>query len=276
MAVGNYEPGDVAIVDTKNLSVVARVFLGDTRGATTSRAGGIVDKGERFIVSLKDARSVWVIDSAERGMPVVARFWDIGAPGDILHDSFFTPDERYYVTAVQGSDRVWVLDTDAWRVAAEVRGAGKTPHTGPGAVWGDTIFVPSLGEGVLTAIHRGLWSVQKLIPTAGAGLFVRGYPSDPSYPYVWVDSAFGADRQDQVDIVDARTLEVTKSVVPIPGKRAVHPEFTRDGAYVYVAVWGGDKVVVYDARSFDQVASIDAITPTGVSSAGVRIEEPGL
>lgn len=275
IAVGNYDPGEVVVVDAATLAIVARIPLGDTAGTVSSRAGGLVELGEMFAVSLKDSRSVWIIDSAQRGMPVVRRFWDIGEPGDILHDAFLTPDGNFFLTAVQGSDRVWVLNVRTWQTT-EVVGVGKTPHTGPGAVWHNTVFVPSLGAGVLSAIDMVSWQVRALIPTGGAGLFVRGYPADPSYPYVWVDTAFGEGPQDAIEVIDARTLQVVKKLVPMPGKRAVHPEFTRDGKYVYVAVWGGDKVVVYDARTYEVVRTIDAITPTGISSAGLRIEEPGL
>lgn len=275
IAVGNYEPREVVIVDAGSLSVVTRIALVDTMGAVTaSRAGGLVERGEKFIVSLKDARSVWVIDTEKRGMPVTQQFWDIGEEGDILHDAFLTLDGNYFLTAVQGSDRVWVLDTQAWKVAAEVTGVGRTPHTGPGAMWGNTIFVPSLKQDVITAIDMRTWKVQKLIETGGAGLFVRGYP-DASYRYVWADTAFGT-KQDEIDIVDVETLTVIKKIVPMPEKRAVHPEFTRDGKFVYVAVWGGDKIYIYDAHTFEEVTTIDAITPTGISNVGLRIEEPGL
>lgn len=62
----------------------------------------------------------------------------------------------------------------------------------------------------------------------------------------------------------------------MPGKKAVHPEFTRDGKYVYVGVWGGNKVYVYDAKTLEVVTTIDAVTPTGISNVGLRTEEPGL
>jgi len=141
-------------------------------------------------------------------------------------------------------------------------------------MWGNTIFVPSLKQDVITAIDMRTWKVQKLIETGGAGLFVRGYP-DASYRYVWADTAFGT-KQDEIDIIDVETLTVIKRLVPMPGKRAVHPEFTRDGKFVYVAVWGGDKIYIYDAHTFEEVSTIDAITPTGISNVGLRIEEPGL
>ena len=277
VAIGNYEPRQVVIIDAETLAIVTKVELLDTRDSpvTHSRAGAVVESGEKFIVSLKDGRSVWVIDTEKRGMPVTNYFWDIGKKGDVLHDGYLTPDGKFYLTAVQGSDVAWVLDVGKMKPVAEVK-TGKTPHTGPGATWGDYTFVPSLGDGVLTAIDMRTWTPAAYIKTAGAGLFTRSYHKDPSYPYIWVDTAFGTGKQDEIDVIDGRTLKVVKSLIPMDGKRAVHPEFTRNGKYVYVAVWGGNKIYVYDAKTFETVTTIDAFTPTGISNVGIRIEEPGL
>lgn len=274
VAVGNYEPQDVVIVDVEKFEIVARRPVTDPDGVP-SRAGGLVDSGELFVVALKDARSTWVIDAGNPGFPVTKRFSGIGEPGDVLHDSFVTPDGRYFITAVQGSDAAWVLDLEMMEEVGEVP-TGKTPHTGPGAAWGDLVFVPSLGENALAAIDTVSWKLRELIRTSGAGLFVRSQPPHARYPYLWSDSAFGAERQDTIDIIDARSLTVIKKLIPMEGKRAVHPEFTPDGRFVYVAVWGGNKVFVYDATTFEKVTDIDAITPSGISSVGVRVEEPGL
>jgi DNA-binding beta-propeller fold protein YncE len=277
VAIGNYEPRQVVIVDAKTLAIVTKIELLDTSDGTIthSRAGAVVENGEKFIVSLKDGRSVWVIDTTKRGMPVTNYFWDLGKKGDVLHDGYLTPDGKFYLTAVQGSDVAWVLDTEKMKPVAEVK-TGKTPHTGPGATWGNYTFVPALGEGILTAIDMRTWTAAAYIKTAGAGLFTRSYHKDPSYPYIWVDTAFGTGKQDEIDVIDGRTLKVVKTLTPIEGKRAVHPEFTRDGKYVYVAVWGGDKIYVYNANTFEVITTIDSFTPTGISNVGLRIEEPGL
>lgn len=276
VAIGNYEPRNVVIIDAGTLAIIKKIDLLDTTGGVivSSRAGGIAEYGEKFIVSLKDARSVWVVDTEKRGMPVSNYFWDIGQKGDVLHDSYLTPDSKYYVTAVQGSDVAWVLDTENMKEAAEVK-TGKTPHTGPGATWGNYTFVHALAEGVLTAIDMRTWTVAAYIKVGGAGLFTRSYYKDPSYPYIWADTAFG-EAKDEIDVIDGASLKIVKKLFPMKGERAVHPEFTRDGKFVYVAVWTGNKVFVYDAKTFEVVTTIDAFTPTGISSVELRTEEPGL
>lgn len=276
VVVGNYDPRNIVILDAGTLAIIKKIDLLDTHGGmvTSSRAGGIAEYGEKFIVSLKDARSVWVIDTEKRGMPVSNYFWDIGQKGDVLHDSYLTPDGKYYVTAVQGSDVAWILDTKNMKEVAEVK-TGKTPHTGPGATWGNYTFVQALAESVLTAIDMRTWTAAAYIKTGGAGLFTRSYFKDPSYPYIWADTAFG-EQKDEIDVIDGATLKIVKKLFPMKGERAVHPEFTRNGKFVYVAVWTGNKVFVYDAKTFEVIATVDAITPTGISSVELRTEEPGL
>ena len=277
IAIGNYDPRNVVLLNANTLEIIKRIDLIDTRGDTvaTSRAGAILEKGRKIFVALKDTPSVWVIDTSQRGFPVTNYYWDVGAPGDTLHDAYLTPDGKYFIAAVQGSDEAWVLNTETMKEVARVK-TGKTPHTGPGATWGTTTFVPSLGEGLITAIDIRTWKPLAYIKTAGPGLFIRNYHGDPSYPYVWADAPLASKGDDEIYVIDGKSLTVVKTLIPIPGKKAVHPEFTRDGKYVYVGVWGGNKVYVYDSKTFEVVATIDAVTPTGISNVGLRTEEPGL
>ena len=275
VAVGNYEPRNVVLLDADTLEIIKRIDLFDYEQGklVKSRAGAMVEKGNKIIVALKDTASIWVIDTDVRGMPVMNYYWDIGDDADILHDGYLTADGRYYLISMQESNQVWVLDTDTMEPIATVS-TGKKPHTGPGATWGDATFVPALDEGLITAIDMKTWTPKKFIKTGGPGLFVRSYP-DSSYPYVWADTAFG-ENEDEIYVIDGKSLEVVKTLVPMEGKRSIHPEFTPDGRYVYVAVWLGNKVYVYDSRTFEVVKTIDAITPSGVSSVGLRVEEPGI
>lgn len=277
IAIGNYDPRNVVLVNADTLEIIKRIDLMDTKSGVvaTSRAGAILEKGSKIFVALKDTPSVWVIDTAQRGFPVSNYYWDVGKAGDTLHDAYLTPDGRYFIAAVQGSDQAWVLDTETMKEVARVK-TGKTPHTGPGATWGTTTFVPALGEGLITAINMKTWTPAAYIKTAGPGLFIRSYHKDPSYSYIWADAPLAQKGDDEIYVIDGKSLTIVKTLVPMPGKKAVHPEFTRDGKYVYVGVWGGNKVYVYDAKTFDVVATIDAVTPTGISNVGLRTEEPGL
>jgi hypothetical protein len=61
----------------------------------------------------------------------------------------------------------------------------------------------------------------------------------------------------------------------------LHPEFTADGAFVYVSDWDAGVVRVYDARlaengTFPLVATIGGLeTPTGIFSVARRHEMLG-
>lgn len=276
LVIGNYEPETIVVLNPETLEVIKTIDLVVVRDGKTlrSRAGALVESGQQVIIALKDLNSVWVLDTAKEDLPISNMYWNIGGTESVLHDGYLTADGKFFVVAAQDANVVWVLDTKTMKEVARVQ-TGKKPHTGPGATWGHTTFVPSLGEGILTAIDTRTWTAEKYIKTGGPGLFVRSY-DDPAYPYVWADAAFGGEHNDEIYVIDGKTLEIVKTLIPMDGKQVIHPEFTRDGKYVYVIVWGGNKVYVYDSLTFEVKATIDATTPSVISNVGVRLREPGL
>ena len=275
LAIGNYEPGNVVILDAKTMEILKEVdLIGEKDGErVSSRAGAVVESGQKIIVALKDLTSVWVIDT-DQDFEVTHKFGGIGGDIPALHDGYLTPEGKHFIVASQGSKTAWVLDTENLEPIAEIE-TGETPHTGPGATWGNTTYVPALGEGLITAIDMNTWTVKARIKTGGPGLFIRSYPNDPAYPYVWADTAFG-DYDDEIYVIDARVNEIVKTLKPVEGKNSWHPEFTYDGSFVYVVSQAGNEVVVYDAYTFDVVKRIEADTPSAVSNVGLRIEELGI
>jgi DNA-binding beta-propeller fold protein YncE/cytochrome b involved in lipid metabolism len=276
IAIGNYSPGNVVILDTLTLSVLKTIpLVGKIDGKEIeSRAGAILEDGNRIIVALKDLNSVWAIDTDKEDFPVTNKFTDIGNNVPMLHDAFLTPNGKHYIVASQGSKTAWVLDLQTMKPIAEVK-TGDTPHTGPGAAWGNFIYVPSMGEGLITVIDVTTWEPVKFIKTGGPGLFVRSYSKNPKYPYVWADTAFGHHR-DEIYVIDARINEIVKTIIPVPGESSWHPEFTFDGKFVYVVSMTANEVEVYDANTFALVKRIKSNTPSAISNVGLRIEEPGL
>jgi DNA-binding beta-propeller fold protein YncE len=276
VAIGNYEPGNLVILDAISMEILKTIPLTMEKDGKQieSRAGAVVEDGNRIILALKDGTSVWAIDTDQPGFPVTHKFSDIGEGKPALHDGFLTPDGSYYIVASQGSKTAWVLDLATMKPIAEVE-TGETPHTGPGAVWGKYIYVPALGEGLITVIDTTTWKPSKYIKTGGPGLFVRSYSKDPTYPYVWADTAFG-DRKDEIYVIDARVNEIIKTITPVKGESSWHPEFTYDGKFVYVVSQSANEVEVYDAFTFEIVKRIKSDTPSAISNVGLRIEEPGL
>ncbi len=276
IAIGNYEPGNLVILDAVSMEILKIIPLTMEKDGKQieSRAGAVVEDGNRIIVALKDGTSVWAVDTDQPGFPVTHKFSDIGKGKPALHDGFITPDGSYYIVASQGSKTAWVLDLATMKPIAEVE-TGETPHTGPGATWGNNIYVPALGEGLITVIDTMTWKPIKYIKTGGPGLFVRSYSKDFTYPYVWADTAFG-DRKDEIYVIDARINEIIKTIIPVKGESSWHPEFTYDGKFVYVVSQSANEVEIYDAFTFEIVKRIKSDTPSAISNVGLRIEEPGL
>jgi len=276
LAIGNYIPGNVVMVDPESLDILKTIpTVGDIDGEEVeSRVGAMVEDGDKVIVALKDLNSVWVIDTSKPDFPVIEKHWNIGENKTPLHDAFLSPDGKYYIVASMGSDTVWVMDTDTWKPVAEVK-TGKTPHTGPGASWGNKVYIPALGEGLITSIDMTTWEPVNYIKTAGPGLFIRSFGEDPEYPYVWAETAFG-EFHDEIYVIDARTDEIVKTIRPVEGESSWHPEFTNDGKFVYVVSQTANEVEVYDAWTFELVKRFEADTPSAVSNVGNRIEERGL
>jgi len=276
VAVGNYSPGNLVILNAESMEILKTIPLtANVDGKDVeSRAGAVVEDGNRIIVALKDANSVWAIDTNKPDFPVTNKFDGIGKNIPALHDAFLTPNGKHYIVASQGSKTAWVLDLATMKPVAEIE-TGETPHTGPGATWENYIYVPALGEGLITVIDTKTWKPAKYIKTGGPGLFVRSYSKDSSYPYVWADTAFG-EHKDEIYVIDARINEIVKTIIPVKGESSWHPEFTYNGDFVYVVSQSANEVEVYDAHTFELVERIKSDTPSAISNVGLRIEEPGL
>jgi hypothetical protein len=74
---------------------------------------------------------------------------------------------------------------------------------------------------------------------------------------------FGKDR-DAILVIDKQSLEITRTLRPMPGRTAAHVEFTRDGRFALVSVWENEgALVVYDAATFAEVKRLPMRKPSG-------------
>ncbi|MBT3282836.1 hypothetical protein HON59_01465 [bacterium] len=276
IAIGNYDPNTLVILDAKTLEVVKEIPLMDTRvkDGVISRAGALLDFGEMIAVALKDINSVWVVDTSLKGMPVTNYFWDVGDEGGIMHDGYATPDGRHLVFSIEQSNVVWILDALEMKEIGEIK-TGVKPHTGPGATWKNLTFIPAIEEGKTTVINTDTWKLVDYIETDQPSQFPRSYTRDEGYPYVWLDS-WDVGKSDELYIIDARDLSIVKTIVPIEGSMVIHPEFTYDGKYVYVSMMQKDMVYIYDANTFEFVDKLEMTNPTGIFNVGLRVSEAGL
>ena len=167
-----------------------------------------------------------------------------------------------------------VIDVPNWELV-EFIPTGDKPHPGPGAMWeaNGTWYgaTPHIDEGLVTIWDTENNEIVAKIPTNGPGLFIR---AAHNVQYVMADSVFGTE-PNETYVIDKETFELVDTIKE--GTQTVHPEFTIDGKYVYVADWGEDKVRVYETEPpFSKVAEIDGIvTPTGIFNSSRRFETLG-
>jgi DNA-binding beta-propeller fold protein YncE len=281
VAVGNYLPRTLVILDAADLSVLRVIPVQDKDGRT-SRVSAVYDARPRrsFVVALKDIHEIWEISYDPKAEPVYEglvhdyRMQEgLAAPGqftprravldEILDDFFFDSSYAYVIGAARDAGKGQVVNLDVRRRIADVELPG-LPHLGSGISWqldGRTVMAtPNLKTGVVSVIDMKTWKTVKQIETLGPGFFLRSHENTN---YAWTD-CFNSPNKDSLQVIDKRTLEVVKTLRPAPGRTAAHVEFTRDGRYALASVWEDDgAVVVYDAATLEEVRRLPMRKPVG-------------
>ncbi len=281
LMVANYLPHTLVVLDARDLSPL-KIIPVKGKQAKTSRVSAVYAAAPRnsFIAALKDIPEVWEI-SYEDDPPTGFSGWihdyreDSGDQEkserfpvrrikvkDYLDDFFFNQD----YTLLMGASRDGtgqVVDLDAARVLSHLDLSGM-PHLGSGITWdyrGRSIFAtPNLKSSDVSVIDMTNWQTIKRIKTLGPGFFMRSHENSP---YAWVDVFFGPNK-DAVHIIDKRSLEIVKTLRPIPGKTAAHVEFDRYGKYALLSIWDMEgAVIVYDAKTLKEIKRLPMKKPSG-------------
>ena len=284
LAVANYLPHSLVLLDAADLSPLKVIEAADSRGETSSRVSAVYQAALRqsFVVALKDVPEIWEVSYAEDPPAVFNAFVHnyekgmeegLAEPGDFpirrvplsqpLDDFFFTPNYRELIGSARDGERSVVVNLDVRREIAELPLPG-LPHLGSGISWDykgrRVMATPHLKTGMVSVIDMEDWKPVKTIETLGPGFFLRSHESSP---YAWVDVFFGP-HHDAVHVIDKESLEIVKTLRPAPGKTAAHVEFTRDGRYALLSIWDmAGAIVVYDARSLEEVKRIPFVKPSG-------------
>lgn len=277
LIAGNFDPPTAVILDAHTLAPLKVI---DTEGydpdghwvrsrvaITSDVATDLV--GPYFLIALKEAGQMWRIDFSDPDFPITK----VANVGRILHDGFLSPDNTRFYVASQGDNAMVAIDVDTMTVVAHIP-TGSIPHPGSGAVWeangksyGATVHA---GQGLVTVWNLADNVIAATIPTSGAGLFIRAHEDNP---YVWADTMAGTEPH-KIYIIDKATFDVVHVIDD--GLLTLHPEFTDDGAYVYISDWEGGVVRVYNATTFALVSEIDGLTtPTGIFNTSRRHEKLG-
>jgi len=280
--VANYLPNSLVLLDASDLKPIKLYDVKDDKG-NTSRVSAVYTAPPRnsFIAALKDIPEVWQI-SYDDNPPIGFSNWihdynpESGEKADpepfpvrriivedYLDDFFFDQD---YVSIIGASreGKAQVIDLDVRRVIVNDLELPGMPHLGSGITWeyqgGTVLATPNLKKGNVSVIDMETWKVVKQIETLGPGFFMRSHENTP---YAWVDVFFGPNK-DAMHVIDKRTLEIVKTLRPVPGKTAAHIEFTRDGKFALLSIWDPDgAVIVYDATTLEEVKRIPMNKPSG-------------
>ncbi|MBD0274306.1 MAG: c-type cytochrome [Acetobacteraceae bacterium] len=287
VAVANYLPHSLALLDAGDLSVKRVIPAVALRGGATSRVSAVYDARPRhsFVVAMKDIPEVWEVSYDDNAPPVYTGLVHSHEKGMVeglaasaglfalrriaveepLDDFMFDPPYRNLLGSAREGGKTVVVNLTVGRPVATVPLEG-LPHLGSGITWmsGDRrlLATPHLNRPQVSVVDTADWSVVARIPTDGPGFFLRSHENTP---YAWTDSMMGAPgARDTIQVIDKRSLEVVRRLRPAPGRTAAHGECTRDGRHALVSIWEDDgAVVVYDARSFEEVARLPMRRPSG-------------
>lgn len=267
--VGNYLPGNLVLLDARDLSLVRRIPALAADG-TPSRVSAVYTAPPRdsFVVALKDAPEAWELSYAGRPDFVPRRI----AAQDLLDDFSFTPDYRYLLATSRKAGGGQVIDLDSGRAVTAIPLPGM-PHLGSGIYWqraDQWLFAtPNVSQGLISVLDLQSWQLVAQIPTQGPGFFMRSHRNSR---YAWTDVFFGPNN-DLVHLIDKHSLKIAHSLRPMPGKNAAHVEFSRDGRYALLSVWDAEgALIVYDAETLEEIKRIPMNKPSGKYNVGNKIE----
>jgi len=277
IAVSNYEPGGVKVFSADTLELVADIPATQISEGKGSKTVGLVDASDqRFVFSLYDTGETWVIDMLDPKAPKIQRFKDVGRQP---YDALITPDGRYYIAGLFGEDGLALLDLwypeKGTRQILKHYGKGKQqlpvykmPHLEGWAIAGEKAFLPAVGFHEVLVVNRNSWSEIGRIPVHGQPVFAMGRPDGRQ---VWVNFAFPDN--DTIQVIDTETLKIIKTMMP--GKGALHMEFTPRGEEVWISIRDQDQVKIFDTRTLEQIGSLPADKPSGIFFTA-RAHQTGL
>ncbi len=260
--VANYLPHTLVVLDGRDLTPLRVIPVEDGKGHS-SRVSAVyaAEPRQSFIVALKDIPEAWEIAYPGRGAAPLFPIHRIHL--ETYLDDFFLNQEYTLIIGTSRSGKSQVVDLDKGKVVRELDLTGM-PHLGSGITWkyhGRTVLAtPNMKRGIVTVIDMTNWKTIKHIETLGPGFFMRSHENSP---YAWVDVFFGPNR-DAVHVIDKQTLEIVKTLRPVPGKVSAHVEFTKDGSYALLSIWDKEgAIIVYDAHTLKEVKRIPMSKPSG-------------
>lgn len=270
IAVAEYVPGGVTLVDAATLKLTARVPATYQREGKTldSRVTGMVDApGNKFVCVLIEGQEIWILDPTQPASPILQR---IPAGEGQAYDAMITPDGRYYVVGKLGTDRVAILDLSQPdkgvrevsladpTIATEKSAPKKLPHMASWAVAGDSVFVPLVGEKRMAILDKNTFAFKRSLPVRGHPVYAVRSPTERE---IWL-SYSGEGDDAWIDVIDVESLQVTHSIRA--GRRVYHLDFTPRGSHVLATANADEQLVLIDAARYEVVDRKSLRSPSGI------------
>lgn len=284
LAVANYLPHTLVILDAKDLKIIKIIDAKD-RWGHSSRVSAVYQARPRksFIVALKDVAEIWEIPTDVDAKPIFQGFVHSNEKGmkeglasesgqfgirrievsEPFDDFFFDQAYRNLMGSSRDGKKAAVVNLNTGRTIAGIK-LPSMPHLGSGITFTykgrRVIATPHLRDAKISVIDMASWKIIKTIKTMGPGFFMRSHENSP---YAWAGVFFGPNR-DLVHIIDKKTLEIVKTLRPVPGKTAAHVEFDRSGKHALLSIWDMDgALIVYDAKTLKEIKRIKMVRPAG-------------
>lgn len=269
VAVSNYTPGGVKVFDADTLELVADVPM-------AGKTIGLADlPGRRFAWAVWDTGEVFIGDFSGAEPAITS----LGVAGANPFDAVVTEDASTYLVGLFGEKGVVAIDlwADPPVTTKFLKDYGKVeddmpvykmPHLQGWAFSEGQFVLPAVGRHELLWVDRATLQETGRTPVHGQPVFIIAQPASP---YVWVN--YATPLNGVVQVVDSRTHDVVKTLEP--GRAMLHMEFAPRGAEVWMSSRDDNKVLIYDTRTFEKLAEIDATAPSGIFFTA-RAHQPGL
>lgn len=251
VAVANQLPPGLVILDDR-LRPLASFPLSGQPSAVYRVPGE-----DRFVLSLRDAPRMISVGYPELSL----RESDLP---ETFEDFMFVPGRLELLASSRSGKRILLYDLREGRVRAALATEG-LPHLFSACFFEREgalhAALNHVGEPKLTLLDLDAFEVRAELPLAGAGYFARTHEGTP---WIWIDTD-----TDRIQLVDKATLRLRSApLIPAPDKKAIHVEFTADGANALVSVLHpAGAVVVYDSTTLEERVRLPYAMPVGKYNA---------
>ncbi len=251
VAAANQLPQGLVVLDSRLMPIASFPLPGQPSAVYK------IPGSQRFMVTLRDLPALYFVPYPELELQRVE------LPEPCEDFIFFPRTQRLVASSRQGSQLV-LYDYEQNEILATLDTEG-LPHLFSASFFRRNGALHAafnhMGAPRLSIIDMDRFEVVARIQLLGAGYFTRTHPGTP---YLWVDS-----NTESIQLVDKRSLELLdRTLIPEAGKKAMHVEFSADGAKALVSIWHqSGAVVVYDSTTLVEVQRIPYAMPVGKYNA---------